>query len=203
MAGTKRTPAVIAGAREARAIAAVLGRDARMTRRRRRLTQTELGRRVGLSQSQISHLEAGHGERTSIATWTAIGMALDRPLSIGFSRDVADPLPGDGGHLAGQELVLRLAADQGRVGRFELPTRPSHPSLSIDVCLDDRRQRILFVVEIWNRLDDVGAAARTFFRKSPKPRTCRKRARFTIASRRAGSWSTRQRIERSSIGTRQ
>jgi transcriptional regulator with XRE-family HTH domain len=129
------------------------------------VTQKELGRRVGLSQSQISYLESGHGERTSIATWTAIGIALGRPLSIGFSRDIADPSPFDGGHLAAQELVLRLAGEQGRVGRFELPTRPSNPSLSIDVCIEDRGQHVLIVIEIWNRLDDVGAAARTLARK--------------------------------------
>ena len=32
------------------------------------------------------------GGRTSIETWVAIGIALDRPIAIGFSRDVAEPL---------------------------------------------------------------------------------------------------------------
>lgn len=165
MARRRRTSAEIAGAREAQAIAATLGRDTRLTRRQRRLTQTGLGRRVGLSQSQISHLESGRGQHTSIATWTAIGIALNRPLAIGFSRDIAAPLPRDAGHLAAQELVLRFAAANGRIGRFELATRPANPSLSIDVCLHDLHQRILFVIEIWNRLDDLGAAARSTARK--------------------------------------
>lgn len=165
MARRKRTNAEIAGAREAAAIAAVLGREAHTTRRRRRLTQAELGRRVGMSQSQVSHLEAGFGQHTSISAWTAIGVALNRPLAIGFSRDIMVPLPRDAGHLAAQELVLRLAAANGRNGRFELSTRPANPSLSIDVCLHDRRQRILFVIEIWNRLEDLGAAARSTARK--------------------------------------
>jgi transcriptional regulator with XRE-family HTH domain len=164
MARRKRTSSVIAGAREAQAIAAALGRDARSTRRRRRLTQMELWQRVGLGQSEISHLEAGHGQGTSIATWTAIGIALGRPLAIGFGRDIV-PAPSDAGHLAGQELLLRLAAAHGRVGHFELPTRATDPSLSIDVCLRDRRARVLIVAEIWNRLDDLGAAARTMSRK--------------------------------------
>ncbi len=129
------------------------------------MTQEQLGRRVGLSQSEISHLECGHGQGTSIAAWTAIGIALDRPLSIGFSRDIADPAPRDAGHLAAQELVLRLAAENGRTGRFELPTRPTNPGLSIDVGLYDRRHHVLFVIEIWNRLDDLGAAARSMARK--------------------------------------
>jgi len=164
MARRKRTRAEIAGSREAQAIAANLGRDARSTRHRRRLTQAELGHRVGLSQSEISHLEAGHGEGTSIATWTAIGIALGRPLAIGFSRDVV-PEPQDAGHLAAQELVLRLAAAHGRDGSFELTTQPENPSLSIDVCLRDRRARIVIVAEIWNRVDDLGAAVRRLSRK--------------------------------------
>ncbi len=161
----KRTNAEIAGAREARAIAASLGRDARSTRKRRRLTQAELGRRVGLGQSEISHLEAGHGQGTSIATWTAIGMALGRPISIGFSRELV-AAPNDAGHLAAQELVLKLAATHGRTGSFELATRASNPSLSIDVCLRDRRDRVLLIIEIWNRLDDLGASARNMSRKT-------------------------------------
>ena len=152
------------GAREARAIAATLGRETRSTRRRRRLTQAELGLRVGFGQPEISHLEAGHGQGTSIATWTAIGIALGRPLALGFARDIV-AAPGDAGHLAGQELLLRLASAHGRVGTFELPTRPGDPSLSIDVGLRDPRARILIVAEIWNRLDDLGAAARAMSRK--------------------------------------
>jgi transcriptional regulator with XRE-family HTH domain len=164
MARRKRTSSEIAGAREARAIAATLGRETKSTRRRRRLTQAELGLRVGLGQSEISHLEAGHGQGTSIATWTAIGIALGRPLAIGFARDIV-AVPRDAGHLAGQELLLRLASARGRIGTFELPTRPADPSLSIDVCLRDRRARALIVVEIWNRLDDLGAAVRRMSRK--------------------------------------
>jgi transcriptional regulator with XRE-family HTH domain len=170
MARRKRTGAEIAGAREARAIAASLGRDTRSTRQRRRLTQAELGSRVGLSQSEISHLESGHGEGTSMATWTAIGMALGRPLSIGFSRDVV-AAPHDAGHPAAQELVLSLAATHGRVGSLELPTRASKSSLSIDVCLPDKRDQVLIVVEIWNRLDDLGAAARSMSRKTAEAMT--------------------------------
>src|SRR5216117_2855351 len=110
MVRRKRTTAVIAGAREARAIAAVLGRETKSTRRQRRLTQTELGRRVGLSQSEISYLECGHGEATSLATWTAIWMALGRPLSVAFSRDISVLALLDAGHVDAQEFVLRLAA---------------------------------------------------------------------------------------------
>ena len=165
MGRQKRRSAVIAGAREAGAIAATLGRDGRATRRTRQLTQAALGEKVGLSQSEISHLERGHGARTPLETWVAIGIALDRPLAVGFSRDVADPAPKDAGHLAAQELILRLAAATGRTARFELMTRPSNPSRSVDVGEIDRRNRVLILLEIWNRLDDIGGATRATDRK--------------------------------------
>ena len=164
MAPRKRRAAQIAGAREARAIAATLGRETRSTRRRRQLTQAALGERIGLGQSEISHLERGHGAGTSLEMWVAIGIALDRPIGIGFSRDVADPLPRDAGHLLAQELVLTLAERTGRVARFELATRPTNPSFSVDVALRDH-DGTLILVEIWNRLDDLGAAVRSTDRK--------------------------------------
>lgn len=161
----KRRSAVIAGARESRAIAATLGRDTRTTRLARQLTQAALGARVGLSQSEISHLELGNGAPTPLETWVAIGIALGRPLAVGFSRDIADPAPRDAGHLLAQELLLRLAEATGRVGRFELTTRPDNPSRSVDVGEIDRMNRVLILLEIWNRLDDIGAATRSTDRK--------------------------------------
>jgi hypothetical protein len=85
-------------------------------------------------------------------------------VAIGFGRDIV-PGPQDEGHLAGQELLLRLAAAHGRTGQFELATRAADPSLSIDVCLRDFKARLLIVAEVWNRLDDLGAAARMMTRK--------------------------------------
>jgi transcriptional regulator with XRE-family HTH domain len=195
----KRTTAEIAGAREAQAIAATLGRDARSTRLRRRLTQRELGRRVGLGQSEISHLELGHGENTSIATWTAIGIALNRPLAIGFGRDVADPGPRDAGHLVAQEFVLRLGAATGRAGSFELPTRPANPALSIDVCLRDRRHGLLLVIEIWNRLDDWGRRLARRSGRSRRRTAWLRSMSHRIALPRAGSWSIPPPIANSSV----
>ena len=94
----------------------------------------------------------------------AIGIALQRPIAIGFSRDVVDPLPHDAGHLAAQEVVLRLAADAGWHGRFEAPSDPLEPRRSTDLALTASSGRIV-LVEIWNRLDDLGAAVRSSDRK--------------------------------------
>ena len=71
----------------------------------------------------------------------------------------------DAGHLKVQELVLRLAREAGFDRWFELPTKPSSPSRSADACLRNVRRRELLIVEVWNRIDDIGAAARTTTRK--------------------------------------
>lgn len=150
------------GHREAHAIAGNLGRDLRATRRRRRLTQAQLGDRVGLSQTQISAFEAGEGATTSLETWIAIGIALGRPVAIGFSRDVVAPLS-DAGHLAAQELVTRLATGAGWRVAFERPDDPRAPAGSTDLALE--RDDAIALVEIWNRIDDLGAGVRSSDRK--------------------------------------
>src|SRR3954447_3752309 len=162
MRRVRRPPAAITGVRQSGAIAANLGRDCKTTRKRRRLTQAELGSRVGLGQSEIGYLERGHGARTSIETWVAIGIALDRPIAIGFGRDVVEPLL-DAGHLAPQELVIRLATTGGWHASFEAPSNPRDPRHSTDVRLE--RAGSLVLVEIWNRMDDLGSATRSSDRK--------------------------------------
>jgi transcriptional regulator with XRE-family HTH domain len=151
------------GVREANAIAGNLGRELRHTRVRRRLTQAQLAERVDVSQAEISALEAGRGARTSIETWVALGIALGRPVAVGFSRDVVESL-NDAGHLAAQELLIRLAGAAGWQARFESASDPRAPGHSSDVELR-RPDRATVLVEIWNRLDDLGAAVRSSDRK--------------------------------------
>jgi hypothetical protein len=81
---------------------------------------------------------------------------------MGFSRDVVEPL-NDAGHLAAQELVVRLTAGGKWRATFESPDDPRAPRGSTDVRLERRASTVL--VEIWNRFDDLGAAARTSDRK--------------------------------------
>jgi transcriptional regulator with XRE-family HTH domain len=164
MARRSRRSARWLGAREANAIAANLGRELRTTRRRRRLLQRQLADRVGLSQAEISSLEAGAGSRTSVETWVAIGMALDRPIAIGFSRDVVHPDLRDAGHLAAQELVLRIATGGGWSTQIEAPSDRDQPRHATDVLLCSAAGTTV-LVEIWNRLDDLGAAIRSTDRK--------------------------------------
>jgi transcriptional regulator with XRE-family HTH domain len=165
MAKHRRTSAAVHGDALSAAIAATLSRDARASRRRRRLTQQQLADAIGLSRSRYADIERGEGATAPLETWARIGAALGRPLAVSFSRDIDQPEPRDAGHLAAQELVLRLARSHGRIGSFELPTRPADPACSSDIGLRDDAIGTLILVEIWNRLDDIGAAARSTDRK--------------------------------------
>jgi transcriptional regulator with XRE-family HTH domain len=126
------------------------------------MTQAQMGALVDLSQAEISRLERGRGAGTSIETWVAIGIALERPIAIGFSRDVVEPL-NDAGHLAAQELVIRLARAARWTVSFEAPSNPSDPRHATDLVLERTGEIVL--VEIWNRMDDLGAAVRSSDRK--------------------------------------
>jgi transcriptional regulator with XRE-family HTH domain len=165
MARIRRSDAALHGDALSAAIAATLGREALATRRRRRLTQQRLADAIGISRPRYAEIERGEGATAPLETWARIGAALRRPLAVSFSRDIDQPGPRDAGHLAAQELVLRLARTHSRTASFELPTRPADPARSSDIGLRHDAIRTLILVEIWNRIDDVGAAARATDRK--------------------------------------
>jgi transcriptional regulator with XRE-family HTH domain len=163
----RRTGELIQGQREATTLAGTLGEVVRIGRRAKRMSLADLGSRVGLSRTRIAEIERGEGTGTPLHTWVAMGIALDRPLAVGFSRPLGEPHgPADAGHLEIQEHVLRLAHATGRQGTFELPTRPSDPTRSTDVGLRDDRLRVRILAECWNTFGDLGAAIRTTNRKT-------------------------------------
>ncbi len=164
MASWKRTGPQIRGHHSAITAAIALGRSLRTARLRRRLTQDALASKAGVSRSRIGQLETGQGLTASVGLWFTLAEALEHPFRLEFGRDPMEQ-PVDAGHLAIQELVLRLARGAGYTGSFELPTRPSDPSRSTDVRLLDRRQRRLVLVECWNTFGNLGAAARSSDRK--------------------------------------
>lgn len=175
MQRVRATSAATAGRREALASAAALGRDAAATRERRGMTQAQVAAAIGYSRTRYADLERGAGANAPLALWIRLGIALGRPLAVALSRDSAvgagarDPidaqLPSDGGHLAGQELVLRLARVHGRQSNVELSTGVGRMPTVADVVLRDDRQRVLILIEIVNRAGDLGALARSTDRK--------------------------------------
>ncbi len=147
-------------------VAGSLGHVVRTGRKRMRITQRELSNRVGVDPTRISQIELGKGDGAPLRLWIAIGLALQRPLAVAFTRPLGETRdPSDAGHLAMQECLLTLAKQTGRAAMFELPTRPADPSRSIDVCVRDARHRVLIIEEAWNTFGDVGAAARSTARK--------------------------------------
>lgn len=153
------------------ALALTLGQAVRARRKRMTMTQAVLADQVHVSQVRVSQVERGLGRGVPLDLWVVLGLALEQPLSITFSRPLdSSREPIDAGHLAMQERLLELARATGRRGTFELPTRPADPRHSIDVCVRDSPSRLLMIEEAWNTFGDLGAAVRSTNRKVAEAR---------------------------------
>ena len=162
MPGIRRSALVVEAARRAKERGARLGGDVMAMRRRRKWTQGDLARRADLGRMMVSRIERGKGP-VDVETLDRIGLALGVPLAVGFDRDRHDD--GAEGHLAMQELVLRITRGAGFARQFEMPTRPNEPWRSTDVGLGSDVRRLAIDGECWNTFGDVGAAARSSRRK--------------------------------------
>lgn len=101
----------------------------------------------------------------------AVGRGLEEsrdspgfPLELTIGRDALE-LPVDAGHLAIQELLLRLGRGAGYGRTFELPTKTTDPMRSTDVGLVDHSRRRLVRVECVNSFGNIGDAVRSSDRK--------------------------------------
>ena len=141
-----------------------VGGDVKAMRRRRSMTQGQLADRVGVNRLVITRIERGIG-RVDVEALERIAISLGVTLTFGFGRDPRTDVA-DAGHLALQELVLRLGRARGFTGGFELPTRPAEPWRSIDVVLRSEGTHRMICVECWNTIGDIGAAVRASTRKA-------------------------------------
>ncbi|MEW6223324.1 MAG: helix-turn-helix transcriptional regulator [Chloroflexota bacterium] len=161
--GGRRSRDEIEAAEEAAAVRRAIGRGIAAARRRRGWTQDAMAGRVGTSQSAISRLERGVPP-LEIGELVRVAQALGIATRVELGRDPHDG-PADAGHLAIQDLLVRLARATAGAALVELPLGTSDRSLSVDVCVLRRRQGELIVQEAWNRIGDVGAGLRSFDRK--------------------------------------
>ena len=163
MSRGRRSSVVTEATRRACEQRAQVGGEIRTSRLRRHWTQQHLADLAGVDRQIVGRIERGV-TRLDIDVLQRVGVALDRNLEIRFGRDALEQ-PVDAGHLAMQELVLRLGRACGYTGTFELPTRPAEPWRSADVGLAAPTRRVLILGECWNTFGDVGAAARSSTRK--------------------------------------
>lgn len=138
----------------------------------------------------VKRMESGRGSAIPGHRWHAVALALDTMHLTAFARDQHEE-PADAGHLAIQELLLRLGAAQGFDKSVELPTRSADPSRSIDVSLRNDRRRVLMVLEAWNLFGDIGAGKRSFHRKLAEADALAVAAWGTQPYRVAGCWVVR------------
>ena len=169
MPGIRRSKLAIEATRRNQEHRARVGGEIRVMRERRGWTRIELARRAGIGRMVESRIERGVGGM-DLDALQRIAVASDRPLLVSFGRDLVEG-PADAGHLAMQELVLRLARAAGYQGMFELATRPSESWRSVDVVLTADPARRAVVVECWNIVGDVGASVRSSDRKRAEVET--------------------------------
>jgi transcriptional regulator with XRE-family HTH domain len=169
MPGVRRPSRAIEADRLGRELRARIGTDIQRLRERRGLTRIELARRAGLGRMVESRIERGVAN-PDLDALQRIAIALDRPLIVSFGGRDPHEQPPDAGHLAMQELVLRLGRAAGYDGSFELQTRPMEPWRSADVGLAATATGRLIDVECWNTFGDIGAAVRSSHRKQAELR---------------------------------
>lgn len=164
MGSRRRSTLSLAARRTVQPVLTREGGKLRRARKRRGWTQVELARRVQVAQATISEMERGEGGTLSVELWQQVAIVLGLALDLTLGRDALEE-PVDAGHLALQELLLKIGRLAGYGRTYELPTKPSDPSLSTDVGLTDDANRRLLQVECVNTFGNINASIRSSDRK--------------------------------------
>jgi transcriptional regulator with XRE-family HTH domain len=163
MARPRRPSRAVQAADHDREMLATFGRNVRESRLHARLTQRQLAANGGVSASALRRVERGASANISVDTLQRIGFALDRPVTVQLSRGIVEPI--DAGHLAIQELVVRLVGTAGYRPRVELPSVRHGTWRSSDVAAMRAADHSLLGIECWNTIGDLGAGFRNSDRK--------------------------------------
>jgi len=163
MARPRRPSRTVRAADHDREMLLALGRSVRESRLQAIQTQRELAAAAGVSESALRRVERGASANISVDTLQRIGYALDRPVTVQLTKGAVEPI--DAGHLAMQELVVRLVSRAGYQPRVELPSVRHGTWRSSDVAAIRPVDRALVGVECWNTIGDLGAAFRGSDRK--------------------------------------
>src|SRR5262249_8023583 len=129
MPGRRRRALAVEAERKVGELKRRIGGDVVAMRRRRSWTQDRLAERTGRGRLVVSRVERGI-VALDLELLQRLAIALEVPLNVAFARDPRTDVA-DAGHLAMQELVLRLARRCGYDGMFELATKPAEPWRSI------------------------------------------------------------------------
>lgn len=164
MSRPRRAPLATRAAEQAHEQLAEIGSGLHANRMRRGLTQQQVADRAHVARSTVGRIERGRSETITLASIQRVAHSLGRPLRLSLARDPWEE-PADAGHLAVQELLVRLGGTAGHVPMLELPTRPTDPARSADVVLCDDGRRIMLLLEAWNVFGDIGASIRASDRK--------------------------------------
>lgn len=157
----------VAGRRRAAVVAERLGTGLLDARRGSGLTQAQAALRCGLSQTRFGDLERGLGVGASIETWAMAAAGVGESLAAFLEHAPGAARPRDMEHLRRQNAIIRLASSGGWTALPELAIDSGERrSRSIDVALLRADSREALVVEVWDWLDDVGAAWRSFDAKT-------------------------------------
>jgi transcriptional regulator with XRE-family HTH domain len=153
--------AAIAGRRRAQTLATRLGVALRDARIATGITQAQAGSRCGLSQTRYGELERGLGSGASLETWAVAAATVGETLAAFLERAPGAAPPRDMEHLRRQNALVEIAASGGWTALPELAIdRGERRSRSIDVALVRHATHEAIAVEIWDWLDDIGAAWR-------------------------------------------
>jgi transcriptional regulator with XRE-family HTH domain len=161
---SRRTPTQSAADRRADEVATHLGRALRDARRTARKAQAAIALTAGVSRSLIGQMERGHGASVTLLVWTRVARAAGSDVRAYLERATATDQPRDAVHLRAQELIVRTAEGGGWRAQPEraIDLDPGR-SRAGDVVLS--RAPELALVEVFDWLDDAGAAFRSWDRR--------------------------------------